>query len=388
MQKNILEKFEAVRKLFPHTKNVVYFNSASYGPFSTPLVKAINGNMQIRMDADKDDSPDAFRLRADLRKRYAKLIGAKNGDVGVSMHTTQGLNIAAFGLPLKKNDEVLISDIEFPALVYTFKAAAEERGFKVKLVKSHNLRFDISEFEKAITKRTKVIAVSFVQFFNGYKIDLEAISALCQKHDLYFVVDGIQGMGVEPINVRKLKIDIFASGCQKWMLSPQGCGFFYLSEKIRPKLQIPFMSWMGVDWKMQFGDLFKYEKKYFDTSEKFEMGYYAVLNLHGMAAALDVFEKLKIRNIQKHNYELLDILADYLKSSDKYEITSSLEKKHRSSILTFKADDVVKLKEFLFSKKIIVVAREGSVRVSVHLFNNKSDMKKLINALKQFANRL
>ena len=384
MQKDILKKFDEVRKLFPHTKDVVYFNSASYGPFSTSLVDAVNGNMKIRIAADTDNSPAAFQVRRDLRKRYAKLIGAKQADVGISMNTTQGLNIAAFGLPLKKNVEVLISDIEFPALVYTFQAAASERGFKIKFVKSHNYRFDIAELEKAITKKTKVLAISFVQFFNGYKNDLQALSDICQKHNLYFVVDGIQGMGVEPINVRKLKIDIFTSGCQKWMLSPQGCGFFYLSEKVRPKLHIPFMSWLGVDWNMQFGDLFQYDRPFLDTAVKFELGYYAVLNLYGMAASLDIFEKLKIKNIQKHNYELLDTLADYLKKSDRYIITSSQEKKHRSSIITFTTDNVEKLKQFLFDKKIITVPREGSLRVSVHLFNNEADINKLIAALEEY----
>ncbi len=385
MHKDITKKFQRARKLFPHTNDIIYLNSASYGPFSTPLVNAINGNMKIRMEADKDDSHDAFKLRIDLRKRYAKLIGAKQSDVGVSMNTTQGLNIAAFGLPLKKNDEILISDIEFPAMVYTFKAAAQERGLKIKFLKSRNRCFDIEAVEKAITKRTKVLAVSFVQFFNGYKNDLRVLSEICQKHDLYFVVDGIQGMGVEPINVKKLKIDVFSTGCQKWMLSPQGCGFFYLSEKIRPQLQISFMSWMGVDWNMQFGNLFQYDKPYFETAEKFELGYYAVLNLYGMAASLDIFESLTIKNIQTHNYELIDSLAEYLTTSDKYRITSSQDKKHRSSIITFTTDNIADLKLFLDEKKIMVSLREGSIRVSIHLYNNRSDIAKLIQALKQFA---
>ena len=384
MNKEITKTFAEARKLFPHTKEVVYLNSAAYGPFSTHLIKLINGNMKIRMDANQDDSHDAFKLRIDLRKRYAKLIGAKQSDVGVGHSTSLGLNIAAFGLPLKKGDEVIISDKEFPALVYTFQAAAQERDFKIKMVESTNNCLDISKIEKAITKKTKVLAVSFVQFFNGYKNDLQALSDICQKHNLFFVVDGIQGMGVEPINVGKLQIDVFASGCQKWMLSPQGCGFFYLSEKIRPKLKIPFMTWLGVDWNMQFGDLFQYDKKYFTTAEKFEFGYYAVLNFYGMAASLDIFEKLKIKNIQKHNYELIDLLNVYLKSSKSYTVTSSQEKKYRSSIITFTTEDVSKLHQYLTDKKIIVSQREGSIRVSVHLYNNKSDIQKLIKALKLF----
>ncbi len=83
MNKDLAHKFEEVRKLFPHAKDVVYFNSASYGPFSTSLIDAINVNMKIRMDANVDDSHDAFMLRTTLRERYAKLIGAKQADVGI-----------------------------------------------------------------------------------------------------------------------------------------------------------------------------------------------------------------------------------------------------------------------------------------------------------------
>ena len=384
MHTDIKKEFEEVRKLFPHTNDVIYFNSASYGPFSQPLVDAVNENMKIRMDAYNDDSHDAFVLRVRLRERYAKLIGAQPEEVGVGLSTTMGINIAAFGLPLEKDDEILLSDKEFPALVYTFQAAADERGYKIKMIPTVDDHLDVNAFAQAITKKTKVIAVSFVQFFNGYKVDLEALSALCQKHNIYFVVDGIQGMGAEPIDVSKLKIDIFSSGCQKWMLSPQGCAIFYLSNKVRSKLRIPFMSWLGVDWNTQFGDLFQYKKPYFKTAEKFELGYYAVLNLYGMDASMDIFERLTVEKIQQHNHALIDILTEFLQSSPQFEITSTLEEKHRSSIVTFKTDRIEELKQFLFERKIIVVMREGSIRVSVHLYNDESDIQKLISALKEF----
>ena len=384
LKKELKDKFKKARSLFPHTKNVIYLNSASYSPFSTLIKDTVDKNMQVRMKADYDESHDAFAVRNYLRKEYAKLIGAKNSEVGLGMNTTFGLNIAAFGLPLKRGDEVILSDVEFPALVYTWRGAAEERGLKLKFIKSKNLCYDIDALEKAITKRTKVIAVSFVQFFNGYKLDLKRISDICKKYNLYFVVDGIQGMGVEPINVRKLGIDIFSSGCQKWMLSPQGCGFFYIKDELRDLLKKPFMGWLGVDWKMKFNDLFKYDLPYFKSAEKYELGFYAVLNLLGMKASLSFFKDLGIQNIQKHNYQLIDILIEYISNSDFYSVTSSCEKKHRSSIFTFTCPNYHDLQQYLLKNKIIVVPREGSVRVSVHLFNNEKDIHKLISLLDDY----
>jgi selenocysteine lyase/cysteine desulfurase len=382
---NTTDAFAAVREDFPHTGNVTYFNSASYGPFCTPVAEAIRGNIDQRLAAERDDSHDAFTTADELRAIYAKMIGVPMRSVGIGLNTSHGLNIAAFGLPLKRGDEVIISDIEFPAVAYTWRAAAETRGLKIKIIKSHNLCFDIGEFEKAITRRTRVLSLSYVQFFNGYKNDLKTLGEICRKHDIYLVVDGIQGMGVEPLNVRKLGVDVFTSGCQKWMLSPQGCGFFYLSDEVRELISPPFMSWLGVDWKVQFTDLFHYDKPYFESAQKFELGYYVVLNLMGMRAAAEVFTTLGIRNIQKHNRGLIDRLADYIRSNPFYTITSSMKSKHRSSIFAFTCDGYRELHRELLKNKIILTQREGSIRVSVHLFNDETDIDKMIEVLEKFA---
>lgn len=384
MNSQLDKKFENIRELFPHKKKMSYFNSASYGPFCTPVTEAISQNLELRLLSERDDSHDAFTTRIELRKAYAELIGAKQDDIGIGLNTTHGLNIAAFGLPLNEGDEILVSDVEFPAIAYTFRAAAERYGYQLTYIPSKNRMFDIDELEKSISGKTRVLALSFVQFFNGYKNDLQRIAEICKQHKIYFVVDGIQGMGVEPIDVKELGIDIFTSGCQKWMLSPQGCGFFYVSEELRDKIKDPFMSWLGSEWHMKFHDLFKYNQPFFDSSERFEMGYYAVLNLLGMKAAVGLFQKLGIEHIRKHNYNLIDRLASYIKRNPYYLITSSLNDNHRSSIFTFTCKDTEKLHRQLLSENIVLVRREGSIRVSVHMFNNEQDIERLIKVLDDF----
>jgi len=385
MKNDIIKKFQMTRKQFPHTKNVVYFNSASYGPFSNQVKKAIDENSQLRLEASIDDSHFAFETKEELRKDIAGMINARDSEIGIGLNTSFGLNLAAFGLPLKKGDEILVSDVEFPAVVYTFKAACEARGLKLKFIPSRNRCFDIELLKKSISKKTRLLAVSWVQFFNGYKNDLKELSDLCKEHDIYFVVDAIQGMGVEPFDMKKYDIDILSSGCQKWMLSPQGCGFFYLSDKVRDSIKPPMMSWLSIDWKMQFSDLFKYEEPYFDSAQRFEMGYYVVMNILAMKEAVKIFRELGLKNIQQHNYELIDSLADYIKSEPFYSITSSMDNKHRSSIFTFTCRDYRQLWQHLSELRIILVPREGSIRVSVHLFNDQSDINKMIRILKGWA---
>jgi len=385
MNDELKKKFARTRRLFQHTKKCVYLNSGSYGPFSTLVKKAIDENVNIRMNADKDDSPEIFATTEELRKIYAKMIGAKKSEVGIGLSTTFGLNIAAYGLPLKKGDEILVSDIDFPAIIYTCRAAAEARGLKLKFIKSTNHYFDTEKLRKAITKKSKVLVLSFVQYFNGYKNDLSSLSEICREHGMFLVIDGIQGMGVEPVDVKKTGVDIFSSGCQKWMLSPQGCGFFYISEKIQKIIIPPFMSWHGVDWQMNFTDLFRYDLSYFDSARRFEMGYYGALNILGMRASADIFTDLGIKNIQEHNHQLIDRLASYINTDPFYTITSCMDKKHRSSIFSFTCRDYKKLHKKLAEKKIITSVREGAIRVSVHLFNNENDIDCLVKELKRFS---
>ncbi len=384
-QETVASKFAHARSLFPHTSSVVYFNSASYGPLATTIKEAIDRNMDIRIAADRDDTHYAFATADELRSDYAELVGAEKQEIGVGLSTTFGINIAAFGLPLEPGDEVLVLDCDFPVNVYCWRAAAETRGIVLKFIPSRDRHFDIDEFLNAITPRTKVLTVSFVSFFNGYKNDLVTLGKICRERGIFFVVDGIQGVGAETINVREANVDIFACGCQKWMLSPQGCGFFFISDRVRPKMKLPFGTWLGVEWEVKFTDVCHYDKPWFESARRFEMGYYAIWNILGMKEAMKIFQMLGTENIQRHNHALIDRLVTYLRSNPLYAITSSLEEKHRSSIFTFSGPEIAKLHRFILDQKIILVQREGSIRVSAHLFNNEDDIDKLIGVLDRYS---
>lgn len=385
MTNDITRRFKKARAMYPHTGRVVYFNSAAYGPFASTVGRAIDDNVKLRTEAQRDDSHFAFGTADELRADFAKLTGARKQQIGLALNTTYGLNLAAYGLPLKRGEEVLLSDVEFPAAVYTFQGAARARGFRVRLIKSREMRFDIDRFAKAITSKTRVLCLSYVQFFNGYKNDLATIGEICRKHKMFFVVDGIQGMGAEYLNLQKLPIDIFASGCQKWMLGPHGTGFFYLADSVRDRITPPFMTWLGVDWQMNFSDLLHFKRPYFDSARRFETGSYPAMNLSGLKEAVKIFQMLGITNIQRHNHGLIDRLVEYINSHPTYRITSSMEPKYRSSIFTFSCDKLPQLHRFLLDRKIILVRREGSIRVAVHLFNDESDTDRLVGALEQFA---
>jgi len=387
MKKSEEENFEAVRKLFPLTADesgITYLNSASTGPLCVPVKQALDKYYQAAQYLDRNADHDAFADLEKIRTLGAGMIGAHHEEVGFGFNTGFGLNLAAFGLPLERGDEILLSDIEFPSNVYPW-LALRERGITVKFIPSSNRFFSIENFKKAIGVRSKVLSLSFVQFFNGYKNDLEEIGSICRDNNLYFVVDGIQGCGVEPLDVHRCEMDIFSSGAQKWLLSPLGTGIFYVRKELQNKLRIPFASWLAVDWKLDFSDLFHYDRPRFDSARRFELGTYPYAHVHAMAAALTLMDSIGVKNINDHNHQLIDVLVEYLESHNGFEINSSLVNRNRSSILSFSCKKVKDLYQELMRSKVICAFRENAVRISVHLFNNTADIRRLIGVVDKFA---
>ncbi len=379
----------AIRRRFPHTKKAVYFNCASNGPLANPAYLRQDSHFKAARMAAVGDQAEVFSALANIRRNGARILGAGSSEVGFGFNTTFGLNLAAFGLPLKRGDEVLLPDNEFPANVYPW-LELRNRGVRVRFVKSVNGFFSVENFQKAITERTRVLAVSYVQYFNGYKIDVETISEICRRHNIHLVLDCIQAAGCEPMRLRKWNVAVASAGGQKWLLSSQGTGLFYVSEEMQKHLVPPWRSWLSVDWKCQWHDLRKFTLPYAATAGQYEMGTYPGPLVMSFDWALDFITGIGIRAIQRHNHSLLDLLIHYLQSRSIFRITSSLERKHRSSILSFTTDraDIKEIHRRLLRRRIVTSLREGAIRVAVHIYNNRADIDRLIKALDEITPRV
>jgi cysteine desulfurase/selenocysteine lyase len=138
-----------------------------------------------------------------------------------------------------------------------------------------------------------------------------------------------------------------------------------------------FFGWLGVDWGLDFSDLLRFDLEPFSTARKFEIGTYPYSVIWTMHSSLRLFSEIGIKNIEKHNLELLDLLISHLKKKN-YRIPSSLDPDHRSSILSFSAEDTKALHRKLRTNNVIVSHREGSIRVAPHFYNTTEEMEKLI----------
>ncbi len=370
-----------VRNDFYGLDQKTFFNNASYAPVLKPVKQAIDNYLGQVMNLNVGDVEAKTHL-ANIRRDAAALIGAHSDEIEFAINTSWGLNLAVLGLDWEAGDEVLMPDNEFPSVPYPFKAL-EDRGVVIKYIPTPDRNFSFDEMTKLVTKRTRVLSISFVQYFNGFRNDLKRLGEFCKERDIYFIVDAIQGLGVCPFNVKECHIDLLACGAQKWLLSPLGSGFFYVSRDAKRPLK-PYTGWLGIDWNLNYTDLIHFDRDAFADCRRFNLGTYPYIQLWGMSAALQYILKLGVQNIFDHNLALIDQLIRFVRHDDYYRINGTLEPAHLSQIVNISSPANELLQKHLLKNDFLLVYREGGVRVAVNFYNTHEEINRLIEVLKQF----
>jgi selenocysteine lyase/cysteine desulfurase len=373
-----VDKFKRVRKLFPVTRKLIYFNHAAVSPVSTRAAKALERQVKEQMEYGVERE-DAWEERAEKgRGLAAKLLNAKPGEVAFVKNTTEGLNLFARGFDWRKGDNVVLPRVEFPANVYPW-LSLKSKGVKLKYVAEKAGRILIEDLEKAIDRRTKVVAISFVEFSSGFRNDLERIGRICKKRGVHLVVDGIQGIGALSLDVKKCNISALSAAGHKWLLSPQGTGVFYCPRSVMKKLEHPMPGWMSVKgWT----DFYKFDYTLFNDSRRYESAQRNLLGLCALAESLKLIDELGIKNVEKRVLAITDYLCERLELRG-FEIFSSRREGEKSGIVSFhvKGRNADRVREELRKKGIIVSAREGRLRASPHYYNSLEEVDSFVKAL-------
>lgn len=361
----------------PAVSNWTYLNAAACG-LTPRRAKQASDTWWNDKFTDGSVHFHDWEIHADqTRENFGKVINAKGEEIAYVMNTSQGINIATNGIDFKKGDNVIINELEFPSNFYPWLALKQE-GVEIRCIKTIQDRVPVENIESLIDENTKVISISSVQFRNGFRADLNQIGNLCQEHGIYFVVDAIQSLGVLEMDVKRNNIDMLATSCYKWLLGPDGIGFFYCNEEIQEEIASTNIGWMSTSDPWNFST----ELDFHPSAKKFEAGTPPWTLIYSVNAILDLFHEITIKKIHDHVFDLLDYLIEELEKLN-VEIKSPLEEKERSGILTFDVVHREKLAELYQKNHVRISVRDG-IRVSPHIYNNREDMDTLIQILKEF----
>jgi selenocysteine lyase/cysteine desulfurase len=370
------------RSEFPWTEQqgAAYLNSASTGPLPERTHAAIEKFTAMACRPDHH-LYEAHREVPDRARRIcAELIGAAPDEIAVGFNATFGINLAASALGLGSGDRVLLMDGEFPANVYPW-LNLESRGVVVELVPrdSRGLPNEEAALKRLGRGDIRVFSASSVNFCTGYQLDLETVSSECQRHGTYLVVDGIQALGVVPLNVAATRVDILACGGQKWLLSPQGAGFAYIRRELIERLDPVTVGWLGYEPSQDYANLLDYRLEPLGDARRFELGSLAFCAVDAFNHSLSLLLELGVACIEQHVQAVQQVLIDWVESRQDVQMVSDLGPGRRSGIIAFSVSDPAGLHERLQDAGITVSLREGAIRVSVHVFNSREDIDRLIS---------
>ena len=354
-------------KEFPVRRNLVYFNHAAQCPLPQRVAAAIEAQIE---NAKLRGAADWNRWIADVdrtREKAAAFVGALRTEIAFVPSTGWGVNLVAQAYNWKDGDNVVGDDMEFPANFYPWRLLAK-RGVEHRLAKSHEGRITVDDIAAMVDSRTRVVAVAWVAFHNGYVYPLEEIGEFCRERSILLVVDAIQGLGALPIDVAELGIDVLVADPHKWLLGPEACAIFYVSENARERLPPPFGGWWNL--KKQ-GEYLDYSGDLHLSARRYEPGSLPIAPILGLSAALDLLTEVGVEVIRDRILATNELLKEGLASRGWKIVTPE---PLASGILAAvpPSGDPRRVAWKLQEKNIIVTAREGAVRFSPHFYNDEN----------------
>ena len=224
-----------------------------------------------------------------------------------------------------------------------------------------------------------MLAVSLVQFANGYKVDLAALSAATRATGTWLVVDAIQGLGVEPVDVRRTPVDILSSGAQKWLLSPWGSGFTYIRRELIEQVDPMYVGWTAFEGTDDFSRMTEYSTAFRSDARRFEMITLPFQDFVGMNVSMRMLLDVGIERIAAHIRSLHRPLLDWAREH-RVRVASPVGE-HASAILCLAPADPQAAYTALRDARIYTSLREGAIRLSPHLYNTEADMSRVCDVL-------
>jgi selenocysteine lyase/cysteine desulfurase len=367
------------RKLFPVTKTKAFLNHAASSPLPAPVIAAVQNYLENSLFLEEDHSaPNEGRCL------FAQLVNAESTEIALVPNTTTGLNIAANTLDYPRGCNVVTTDLEFPTVVYPWLRSKLKPNVEVRYIKNVDGKMLLDDFERMVDDRTVAVVVSHVEYSNGFRNDLKALSEVAHEHEAVIIVDVYQSAGALHIDVKRDKADFLATSSYKWLLGPSGAGFLYVQKDLITKSEPVFVGYEGVK-----PEVFKTielwnnrELKFVETAHRFETGGLSSLSYVGASAAMKLILEVGIDEIEKRVIGLTGYLVERLKEEGfKLQTPDIVER--RSGIVNFFVNDPRGKVEKLEQKGIIVSARMNGIRVSPHFYNTEEELDRLIKETKK-----
>src|SRR5260221_8388604 len=350
--------WDEIRKQFPVTERLAYLNSAAAGPVSRASQAAAAGYYE-KMMSDGDVHWNRWLAdREAIRNKIAHFINAEPEEIAFTTNTSSGMNVIVDAL--EDRGEVISSELEFPVTTLPWM----HRRIPVHRLPSVEGEVRSEDVRGAMTHATGIIALSHVQFSNGFRIDLEKVGEIKGKHAL--VINASQSAGAFEIDVKRMKIDALCATGHKWLLAGYGSGFVYLSRELLDQSLPRSIGWLSVEHPFEMrNDEFRPRH---DTAARVELGCPHFAGIFSLGASVDLMNEIGAANLQARVLELNRLLTSRLANSG-WQILSPLQNESaRSAETLVEVAQPGELVRHLFRRGVVVTEKPQGIRIATHFF--------------------
>lgn len=370
------------RSSFPILAQRIFLDHAATAPINAFALRAQLEFLE-RSASTPPSWPSVSHDVARVRGVCANSIGASEDEIAFVKNTSEGISTAAYGRRWVAGERIVVAAAEYPSNMAPWVDVRNRFGVDLVVVPETTdakgvRRVSLDQLINAANhSRTALVTVSYVEYASGQRLDLRSIGQLCRKKGSLFCVDAIQGLGVLPLNVDEMCIDILAADSHKWLLSSAGSGILYIRRTVQPHIRPLSLGWMNTTESGDSTDI-----QLADGSLRYESGSLNVGGLLGLEASMTLIHQVGIQAISERVHYLTNRLEAELHRRS-YVVASPRGAKEWSGILSFSSQRHQSrfIASHLRLRGIDVAVRQGLVRVSPHFYNTDEQIDELAQAL-------
>ena len=368
--------WSAVRKQFPTTEKLTFLNSGMKVILPTCVTEAMQewiGDVY----ATAGETAFAMAEIEKTRAAVAETFGAPVDTISLIKNTSEGVSIIAQGFPWREGDNVVISDIEHENNTFPWRYLGT-RGVETRFAKPDEQgRVTLDCYRPLVDTRTRILALAWVAYGNGYRADLAGLGAFCRERGIKLIVDGIQGVGVLATPISALGVDAMIAGGHKAQLSLTGAGFMYTAPDLTAMITPPY----AAKYSFKSNDRFQPQLELASDAHRFEYGNPNFLGCFVQRRSAEFIRGIGLEHIEARVQHLTTRLIEGAEQRQ-IRVRTPRPWRERAGLVSC---DLGRLAgpavAALEKKRIIVSEKDGYVRAGIHFYNHEDDIDRLLDGV-------
>ncbi len=361
--------------------DLIYLNHAGVAPWPRRTREAVARFAEENSHRGATDYPRWMEVEKRLRNHLRQLLNAPStDDIALVKNTSEALSMVAYGLDWKAGDNIVSSNEEFPSNRIPWDSL-RNKGVELRRADLTSTPLAEEALFELVDRHTRMITISSVQYASGRRMNLQRIGEFCHKRGILFCVDAIQSVGAIKADVQAWQADYVMADGHKWLLGPEGVGFFYTTPRSRDLLQLNQYGWHMVK---HAGDYDRTEWQIAPSARRFECGSPNMVGIFGLEASTSLLLDIGMDAVERQVLANAFLLIEKILADPDLELLSPA--KAHAGIVTFRpvSGNSSRLFDHLRDHNVICAQRGGGIRFSAHFHNGETQLVMALDLVKMW----